>query len=63
MALWLGHWIPNPEVSDSKPMGFSKVDSAFHSFEIDQIRTSPPTYQFLKNEPNQNTGVSRLTNK
>ena len=27
---WLGHWIPNPGVLDSKPLGGSKVNSSFH---------------------------------
>ena len=33
----LGRWIPNPEVPDSKSLGGSKVDSAFHPFVVDQI--------------------------
>ena len=31
MVWWLKHWIPNPGVPSSKPLGGSKVDSAFHS--------------------------------
>ena len=31
------HWIPSPGVLGSKPLGGSKVDLAFHSFEINQM--------------------------
>ena len=31
--------IPNPEVLCSKPLGDTKVDSAFHSSEVDQMST------------------------
>ena len=34
---WLSGWIPNPGVSCSKPMGGSKVDSAFHPSEVDKM--------------------------
>ena len=30
MSYWLSHWIPNPGVPSSKPLGHSKVDLAFH---------------------------------
>ena len=30
-------WIPNPGVPCSKPLGGSKVDSAFHLSEVDKI--------------------------
>ena len=33
----LRRWIPNLEVPGSKPLGGSKVDSAFHSSEVDQL--------------------------
>ena len=33
-------WIPIPEVSRSKPLGDSKVDSAFLPSEVDQMSTS-----------------------
>ena len=36
MAQWLKRWIPNPGVPCSKPLGGSKVDSAFHSSEVDK---------------------------
>ena len=36
---WLRHWIPNPQVQGSKPLGGSKVDWAFHLFEVDQMST------------------------
>ena len=39
MAQWLGHWIPNPGIRYSKPLEGSKVDSAFHPCEVDQIST------------------------
>ena len=32
-------WIPNPEVPGSKPLGGSKVHSAVHPSEIDQMST------------------------
>ena len=32
-------WIPNPGVPCSKPMGGSKVDSAFHPSEVDEMST------------------------
>ena len=37
MAQWLRRWIPNPEVPCSKPLGGSKVDSAFHPSEVDKV--------------------------
>ena len=40
MASWLMHWIPNQGVPCSKPLGGSKVDSAFHLSEVDKISTS-----------------------
>ena len=33
-------WIPNPGVPCSKPLGGSKVDSAFHPSEVDKMSTS-----------------------
>ena len=39
MAWWLRHWISNPEVPYSKPLGGSNVDSAFHPSEVDKMRT------------------------
>ena len=33
------HWIPNPGVSCSKPLGGSNVDSALHPSEVDQMST------------------------
>ena len=39
MAQWLSHWIPNPGVSYSKPLGGSKVNSAFHPSEVDKMST------------------------
>ena len=33
------HWIPNPGVLCSKPLGGSKVDSAFHPSEVDKMST------------------------
>ena len=32
-------WIPNPGVQFSKPLGCSKVDSAFHPSEVDKTST------------------------
>ena len=32
----LRRWIPNPGVPCSKPLGGSKVDSAFHPSEVDK---------------------------
>ena len=37
MAYWFRHWVHNPEVPCSKPLGGSKVDSAFHPFEVDKM--------------------------
>ena len=34
---WLRCWIPNPGISCSKPLGGSKVDSAFHPSTIDKM--------------------------
>ena len=39
MAYWLRCWIPNPRVPGSKPLGCSKVNSAFHPFYVDQLCT------------------------
>ena len=39
LAKWLRHWIPNPGVPCSKPLGGSKVDSAFHPSEVDKVST------------------------
>ena len=39
MAQWLRRWISNPGVPCSKPLGGSKVDSAFHSSEVDKMST------------------------
>ena len=39
MALWSRCWIPNPGVSCSKPLGGSKVDSAFHPSEVGKTST------------------------
>ena len=38
-ARWLSHWIPNPGVPYSKPLGGSKVDSAFHPSKVHKIST------------------------
>ena len=38
-GLVLMHWIPNPGVLCSKPLGGSKVDSAFHPSEVDEMST------------------------
>ena len=35
----LRRWILNPGVPCSKPLGGSKVDSAFHPFKVDQMST------------------------
>ena len=40
MALWLRCWNANPGVLCSKPPGGSKVDSAFHSSEVNKMSTS-----------------------
>ena len=34
-----GQWIPNPGVQCSKPLGGSKVNSAFHLSEVDKVST------------------------
>ena len=39
MAYWLSRWYPNPGVPCSKPLGGSKVDSAFHPSEVDKMST------------------------
>ena len=39
MAWWLRRWITNPGVPCSKPLGGSKVDSAFHPSEVDKMST------------------------
>ena len=38
-GLAVRRWIPNPEVPGSKPLGGSKVHSAVHPSEIDQMST------------------------
>ena len=38
-ALWLRCWISNPGVQCSKPLGGSKIDSAFHPSKVDKIST------------------------
>ena len=35
----LRHWIPNTEVPCLKPLGFSKMDSAFHPSKIGKMST------------------------
>ena len=35
----ISRWIPNPGVPCSKPLGGSKVDSAFHPPEVDKMST------------------------
>ena len=40
MTHWLRGWIPNPVVPCSKPLGGSKVNSAFHPSEVDKMSTS-----------------------
>ena len=39
MAEWLRHWITNPGVSGLKPLGVSKVGSAFNPSKVDQMST------------------------
>ena len=39
VAYCLMRWIPNPEVLGSKPLGGSKVNSAFHPFKGNQLST------------------------
>ena len=39
MAEWWRRWIPNPGVLCLKPLGASKVDSAFHPFKVDKMST------------------------
>ena len=39
MAWWIRRWIPNPGIPCSKPLGGSKVDSAFHPSEVDKVST------------------------
>ena len=36
---WPSGWIPNWGVPGSKPQGSSKVNSAFHPYEVDQLST------------------------
>lgn len=38
-AQWLGCWIINPKVLCSKPQSSSKVNSAIHSLEVNQMNT------------------------
>ena len=37
---WLSRWIPKLGVPCSKALGGSKVDSAFHPSEVDQVSTT-----------------------
>ena len=39
VAVMASHWIPNPEVLGSKPLGSSKVDSAFHPSRVPEMST------------------------
>ena len=39
MAHWLWRWIPNPGVPCSKPLGGSKVNSAFHPSKVNKMST------------------------
>ena len=34
---WLRHWIPNPGVLCTKPLGSSKVDSVFYLSKVDEM--------------------------
>ena len=38
-AMHLRHWIPNTEVPRLKPLGCSKVDSAFHPSKVGKMST------------------------
>ena len=37
MSMQFRRWIPNPGIPGSKPLGSSKVNSAFHPFDVDQL--------------------------
>ena len=37
MTYWLKGWISNPWVPCSKPLGDSKVGTAFHPSEVDEM--------------------------
>ena len=39
MAQWLRHWIPNPGVPCSKPLGGTMVNSVFHASEVNKMST------------------------
>ena len=39
VAQQLRHWIPNPGVPCSKPLGGSRVESAFHPIDVDKMST------------------------
>ena len=39
LVYWLRRWIPNPMVLCSKQPCGSKVEPAFHPFEVDQMGT------------------------
>ena len=39
LAQWLRRWVPNPGVPCSKPLGGSKVESAFHPSEVGKMST------------------------
>ena len=40
VAWWLGCWITNPEVSYSKPLDASKIDSSLPPSDVDQTSTT-----------------------
>ena len=39
MAYWLGCWITNSKVLNSKPLGDSKLGPTIHPFDFDQMST------------------------
>ena len=39
LSFTLRHWIPDPGVPDSKPLGGYKVRSAYHTSEVENMST------------------------
>ena len=53
-----GRWIPNPGVPGSKPLGGSKVDSAFHPSEVDKMSVRNSWELWVKSKLSPRTGFA-----
>ena len=54
------HWISVPEISGSKPLGSSKIDSAFHPSKVDEMSTTNSWGLVVKSKLSPNSGSVAL---